>query len=95
MAEARHFEGELYTLNSMYETIENRTTDIISVLGTEKEMGRANRPWWVLKCCWDRKLEGDIEMHRRQLERLGERLDEVNFLWNVISHDVRLGDERR
>ena len=73
----------------MYRCIENRTADIISVLETEKEQGRAKRPWWVLRCWWDRGLERDIAMHRLRVERLKQRLDEVVFLWRVVSQDVR------
>jgi len=95
VAEARRFEEELDTLNQMYRSIENRTADIVSLLEMEKQRGRAKRPWWVLSWWWDTELEHDLAMHRRQVQRVKERLDEVVFLWQLISHDVRPGEGRR
>ena len=91
LAEAVRVEREMGILKDMCRSIENRMADIVSLLELEKERGRAKRPWWVLRWWWDRDLEGNIAVHRRQVERLRERLNEVVFLWSVVEHDGRPG----
>ncbi|KAF8446850.1 hypothetical protein BGX38DRAFT_618172 [Terfezia claveryi] len=93
VAEALRVEGELDTLNNVFRGIENDTADIISVLETEKEMGRGKRPWWAPMWWWDSELERDITIHNRQVEGLKETLDDAVFLWHVISHDLTLEDD--